>query len=76
MSVYTELIERGFSDDAADKIAKVANKYEELITKDYLRAELGELRSEFHREITNQTKFIVAMLAAMTAIFSAIVKLL
>ncbi|MGH8585826.1 MAG: hypothetical protein ACREWE_06500 [Gammaproteobacteria bacterium] len=46
-----------------------AEEKEQLVTKDFLRAEMGELK-------TDVIKWNVGMLIAMTGIFAAIVKLL
>ncbi|MGH8591344.1 MAG: hypothetical protein ACREXX_19110 [Gammaproteobacteria bacterium] len=70
--LYEALRKVGLDEETARKAAQAvigAEEKEQLVTKDFLRAEMGELK-------TDVIKWNVGMLIAMTGIFAAIVKLL
>ncbi|MGH8607353.1 MAG: DUF1640 domain-containing protein [Gammaproteobacteria bacterium] len=70
--IYDALRKAGVDEETARKAAQAvigAEEKEQLVTKDFLRAEMSELK-------TDVIKWNVGMLIAMTGIFAAIVKLL
>jgi hypothetical protein len=50
-----------------------ARDVDEPVTKEFLRAEIADLRAEMHRGFASQTRWMVGTLIAMTGIFAAIV---
>jgi hypothetical protein len=72
LELLDALKKAGVDDETARKAAQAvigAEEKEQLVTKDYLRAELAEMKSDL-------VKWNVGTLIAMTGIFAAIVKLL
>lgn len=70
--LYDALRKAGVDEDIARKAAQAvlgAEEKDQLVTKDYLRAEMEALKSEL-------IKWNVGAMAVLTAVFGALVKLL
>lgn len=70
--LYDALRKAGVDEDIARKAAQAvlgAEEKDQLVTKDYLRAEMEALKSDL-------IKWNVGAMAVLTAVFSALVKLL
>jgi len=70
--LYDALRKAGVDEDIARKAAQAvlgAEEKDQLVTKDYLRAEMEALKSEL-------VKWNVGAMAVLTAVFGALVKLL
>ena len=78
VEIYEALKKAGVEEDLARSAAKAvigAEEKEQLVTKDFLRAELAELKAEIQAMLNRQLQVMVGMMVAMTGIFAAIVKL-
>ncbi|CAN5669229.1 hypothetical protein BH18PSE1_BH18PSE1_11050 [soil metagenome] len=70
--IYDALRKAGVDEDIARKAAQAvlgAEEKDQLVTKDYLRAEMEALKSDL-------VKWNVGAMAVLTAVFGALVKLL
>ena len=70
--LYDALRKAGVDEDIARKAAQAvlgAEEKDQLVTKDYLRAEMEALKSDL-------VKWNVGAMAVLTAVFGALVKLL
>ena len=76
--LYEALKKAGVDEDTARKAAQAvigAEEKAELVTKDFLRAEINALKAEVQAMLNRQLQIMVGLMIAMTGIFAAIVKL-
>lgn len=77
--LYAALKAAGINDELARKAAEAviaAEDKDELVTKDFLHAEVAKLRADMSEMKTDILKWNVGTMVAMTGIFAAIVKFL
>lgn len=67
--VFTELVTLGMSEESAIEIAESLNIHNALVTKDYLRAELAEIRTDIHKMESKLLWGMVSALVGSAAIF-------
>jgi hypothetical protein len=78
IEIYEALKKAGVEDDLARSAARAvisAEEKDQLVTKDFLRAELAELKAEIQAMLNRQLQVMAGLMVAMTGIFAAIVKL-
>ncbi|MGH8566145.1 MAG: hypothetical protein ACREXW_19505 [Gammaproteobacteria bacterium] len=76
--IYDALRKAGLDEETARKAAQAvlgAQEREQLVTKEFLRAELNGLRAEIQAMLNRQFQIMIGLMIAMTGIFAAIVKL-
>lgn len=75
--LFEALKKAGVDEETARKAAEAvigAEEKAELVTKDFLRAEINVLKAEIQAMFNRHLQIMVGLMVAMTGIFAAIVK--